>query len=734
MYMSIVFPEYRQFDLMDCGSACLKMISQYYGKNYSLQRLRERCFISRQGVSMLGISDAAESIGFRTRGVKLTLQELTDNKPYPCIIHWNQKHFVVCYGSSKHGRFFKISDPARGKYEIDRTGFEKCWLSMQENGKSKGNVLLLEPTSTFYEQKEDRTQSSCNMVFYLRYLKPYRSQIFQLFLGMLCSIIFSLILPFLTQAVVDQGIENSNLEFVTLVLVAQLILMATRMSVSLIQNWIMLNMNTRISIALISDFLVKLMRLPLRIFDTKNIGDILQRIDDHSRIQSFMTSTALTLIFSLISFFIFIVIMANYNLLILTVFLIGNILYVLWILLFMRYRRRLDNARFAQASANQSSMVEIITGMQEIKLNNIERQQRWKWEAIQVNLFKISIKSMTVGQLQQIGSLIFSQSTSIIISFLSAKFVIQGTMTLGMMMAISYIIGQLSGPVGQFIELMQSFQDASISLERLNEINQRKDETIDSDLIINNIPNDHTLRIDNVSFSYDGSERNYVLEHLNLTIPPNKVTAIVGSSGSGKTTIIKLLMGFYKPQKGTIKVGSVLLDTLNPNLWRQNIGAVLQDGFIFSDTIAKNIAMTDNIDKDLLWQVVDKAQIREYIEGLPLGYNTKIGMEGSGLSQGQKQRLLIARAIYKNPDFVFFDEATNALDANNERNIMEALETFYNGKTVIVAAHRLSTIRNADHIVVLDHGKIVEEGNHNELIAQKGIYYGLIKDQLELGL
>lgn len=497
---------------------------------------------------------------------------------------------------------------------------------------------------------------------------------------------------------------------------------------------IMLNMNTRISIALISDFLVKLMRLPLHIFDTKNIGDILQRIDDHSRIQSFMTSTVLTSIFSLISFFIFIVIMANYNLLIFTVFLIGNILYILWILLFMRYRRRLDNARFAQASANQSSMVEMITGMQEIKLNNIERQQRWKWEAIQVGLFKISIKNMTVGQLQQIGSLIFSQSTSIIISFLSAKFVIQGTMTLGMMMAISYIIGQLSGPVGQFIELMQSFQDASISLERLNEINQRKDETIDSDLMINNIPNDHTLCIDNVSFSYDGSERNYVLEHLNLTIPPNKVTAIVGSSGSGKTTIIKLLMGFYKPQKGTIKVGGVLLENLNPNLWRQNIGAVLQDGFIFSDTIAKNIAMTDNIDKDLLWHAADKAQIREYIEGLPSGYNTKIGMEGSGLSQGQKQRLLIARAIYKNPDFVFFDEATNALDANNERKIMEALENFYNGKTVIVAAHRLSTICNADNIIVLDHGKIVEEGNHNELITRKGIYYDLVKNQLELGL
>jgi putative hemolysin secretion transport system ATP-binding protein len=732
--MSIVFPEYRQFDSTDCGPACLKMISQYYGKNYSLQSLRERCFISRQGVSMLGISDAAESIGFRTRGVKLSLQELIDNKPYPCIIHWNQNHFVVCYGSSKHGRLFKISDPARGKYEIDRTGFEKCWLSMQENGKSKGNALLLEPTPTFYEQKEDRTQSSSNLAFYLRYLKPYRSQIVQLFLGMLCSIIFALVLPFLTQAVVDQGIENSNLEFVTLVLVAQLILMITRMSVSLIQNWIMLNMNTRISIALISDFLAKLMRLPLRIFDTKNIGDILQRIDDHSRIQSFMTGTALTSIFSLVSFFIFIVIMANYNLLILTVFLIGNILYVLWILLFMRYRRRLDNARFAQASANQSSMVEIITGMQEIKLNNIERQQRWKWEAIQVGLFKISIKSMTIGQLQQMGSLIFSQSTSIIISFLSAKFVIQGTMTLGMMMAISYIIGQLSGPVGQFIELMQSFQDASISLERLNEINQRKDETIDSNLIINEIPNEHTLRIENVSFSYDGSERNYVLEHLSLTIPSNKVTAIVGSSGSGKTTIIKLLMGFYKPQKGIIKVGSVLLDTLNPHLWRQNIGAVLQDGFLLSDTIAKNIAMTDNIDKDSLWQAADKAQIREYIERLPLGYNTKIGMEGSGLSQGQKQRLLIARAIYKNPDFVFFDEATNALDANNERNIMEALENFYNGKTVIVAAHRLSTIRNADHIIVLDHGKIVEEGNHNELIAQKGIYYGLIKNQLELGL
>jgi ATP-binding cassette subfamily B protein len=732
--MSIIFPECRQFDSMDCGPACLRMISLYYGKSYSLQTLREKCFISRQGVSMLGISEAAESIGFRTRGVKLTSQELLKNKPYPCILHWNQNHFVVCYGVSKHGKSFKIADPARGKYDINRIGFEKCWLSIQENGEAKGNVLLLEPTPTFYEEKEESEHSMTNLSFYLRYLKPYRSQLVHLLLGMFCTTFFALFLPFLTQAMVDQGIGNSDLDFVTLVLVAQLIFMTTQMCVSLIQNWIMLNMNTRISITLISDFLAKLMRLPLRIFDTKNIGDILQRIDDHGRIQSFMTGTALTSIFSLASFSIFLIIMASYNMTLLTVFLVGNTLYVLWILLFMRYRRRLDNARFTQASANQSSIVEMITGMQEIKLNNIERKQRWKWESIQVGLYKISIKSMTLGQLQQIGTLIFSNSTSIIISYLSAKFVIQGTMTLGMMMAVSYIIGQLSGPVGQFINLVQSFQDASISLERLNEINQRKDETQDGKNCVNTIPEDHTLHIENVSFSYNGSERDNVLERLNLTIPSNKVTAIVGASGSGKTTIIKLLMGFYKPQKGVIKVGNIPLDFLNPHTWRQDVGAVLQDGFIFSDSIAKNIAMTDLIDKNTLWMAADKANIREYIEGLPIGYNTRIGMEGSGLSQGQKQRVLIARAIYKNPDFVFFDEATNALDANNERKIMDSLEEFYSGKTVIMAAHRLSTVRNADKIVVLDHGKVIEEGKHDELIKQRGKYYTLVRNQLELGL
>jgi ATP-binding cassette subfamily B protein len=719
---------------MDCGPTCLRIIAKHHGRTYTLQTLRERSFITRQGVSMLGISDAAESIGMRTQGVRITTEQLVEDVPLPCILHWNGNHFVVLYKVSKKGNTFYISDPAKGKYPMDRKAFEQCWLSTKDQVKEAGFALLLSPTPDFHERIDDEQAQKRNLGYYLRYLFPYKSQIVQLVIGMLLGSVFALILPFLTQATVDQGIGNNNLDFITLILVSQLVLSITQTGVGFIQSWVSLHMNTRISITLISDFLAKLMRLPIRFFDAKNIGDILQRIGDHGRIQSFMTGTTLTTLFSFFNFFIFAGILAYYNLTILVVFIVGNALYVGWILSFLRYRRKLDNARFAQSSANQSNMVQLITGMQEIKLNNCEKQQRWKWESIQVKLFKISIQGTALGQIQQTGSIFFSQTTSLFISFLSAKAVVEGDITLGMMMSISYIIGQLSGPIGQVIGFSQSLQDAKISLERLNEINNKEEEVTDVNAKISSLPDEGDLVLENVSFSYDGAERDYVLEDLSLTIPKGKVTAIVGASGSGKTTVVKLLLGFYPPIKGKVSVGGYSLTDIHPQLWRQHTGAVMQEGFLFSDTIARNIAIGDEtVDSRKLKYAVETANIRDFIEKLPQKYNSKIGMEGSGVSQGQKQRLLIARAIYKNPEYLFFDEATNALDANNERIILDNLRRFYEGKTVVVVAHRLSTVQTADHIVVMEAGRVIEVGTHKELTAKRGAYYTLVKNQLELG-
>lgn len=735
--MRKTFPHYSQLDAMDCGPSCLRMIAQYYGRKYSLQTLRERCYITRMGVSMLGISDAAESIGFRTLGVKTDFEQLSRETPLPCILHWNQNHFVVCYGIKKtqKGEYkIKISDPARDKIVISEDDFLKHWLSTKVDGKNIGTALLLTPSPEFYQYEDDYQQGKKNLYYYVKYLIPYKSQIAQLIIGMLLGSLFQLIFPFLTQAMVDQGIGNANLSFVTLTLIAQLILSVTQLGVNFIRSWITLHVNTRINITLISDFLSKLMKLPIRYFDTKNIGDIMQRIGDHGRIESFLTGSTLSTLFSFANFFIFAFILAYYNLPILGVFIVGNSLYIAWIMLFLRYRRILDSNRFAQAAAEQGNLYHMITGMQDIKLNNCERQQRWKWERIQVKLFRISMKGVALGQYQQVGSLFFNQITSLLISFLAAKAVIDGDITLGMMMSISYIIGQLSAPIGEVIGFTQSLQDAKISLERLNEVHNKEDEEFNITEKINQLPDNKSIKLENVCFTYDGADRDYVLDNVTLEIPQNKVTAIVGASGSGKTTIIKLLLGFYSPLKGNIKIQDVSLDDINPHLWRARLGAVLQDSFIFSDTIANNIAIgEESIDKKRLLQAVEIANIREFIESLPLKYNTKIGMEGNGISQGQKQRLLIARAVYKNPEYLFFDEATNALDANNEKGIMEHLQAFYKGKTVVIVAHRLSTVRNADKIVVLDKGRIAEEGTHKELTERRGLYYQLVKNQLELG-
>jgi ATP-binding cassette subfamily B protein len=731
------FPSYLQLDAMDCGPTCLRIIAKYYGRSLSIQYLREKSFITREGVSMLGISDAAESIGFRTNGVKITFAQLVEEKPFPCILHWNQNHFVVCYDIKKkrNGDYkIKISDPAGEKYVMDKSEFLKCWISSRSGGEDMGTALLLDPTPDFYTQ-DDGLESSKNISYFFRYLRPYRSQIIQLIIGLLVGSVLSLILPFLTQAVVDQGIGNQNLSFITLILVAQLVLFVTQLAVEFIRNWITLHVNSRISISLISDFLSKLMKLPLRFFDTKNVGDIMQRIGDNDRIKSFLTGSTLTTLFSFVNFIIFAFILAYYNLAILGVFILGNTVYITWILLFLSYRRKLDMARFSQASAEQSNLVQIITGMQEIKLNNCEKQQRWKWERIQVKLFKISIKGLALGQYQQMGSAFFSQTTSLFISFLAARSVIEGNMTLGMMMSVSYIIGQLSGPIGQVIGFIQAAQDAKISLERLNEIHNKEDEEQTIESKINELPTEKSLHVENLYFSYDGADRDYVLNGISLTIPENKITAVVGASGSGKTTLIKLLLTFYQPNKGKIKVKDIPIEEINPHLWRYKSGAVMQDGFIFSDTIANNIAVgVDIVDKKKLYHAVEVANIKEFVESLPLKYNTKIGMEGNGISQGQRQRLLIARAVYKNPDYLFFDEATNALDANNEKIILDNLNKFYKGKTVVIVAHRLSTVQSADNIVVMDKGQIIEEGTHKELTDKKGVYYTLVKNQLELGM
>jgi len=732
------FPHYRQLDAMDCGPTCLRMVARYYGRSLPVQYLREKSFITRSGVSMLGISAAAESIGFRTNGVKVTFKQLATEKPFPCILHWNQNHFVVCYSikQKRNGECqIKISDPAGEKYTLDKTIFLKNWLSSQIGGEDIGTALLLEPTPDFYTQDDDFNSSGKSLNYFIRYLKPYRSQIIQLAIGLLVGSILSLIFPFLTQAVVDQGINNNNLDFVSLVLIAQLVLFVTQLSVEFIRNWITLHVSSRISISLISDFLSKLMKLPLHFFDTKNVGDIMQRIGDNDRIKSFLTGSTLTTLFSFVNFIIFAIILSYYDLTIFGVFILGNTLYITWILLFLRYRRKLDMARFSQASAEQSNLVQMITGMQEIKLNNCERQQRWKWERIQVKLFKISMQRLALGQYQQMGSAFFSQATSLFISFIAARAVIEGDMTLGMMMSVSYIIGQLSGPIGQVISFTQSAQDAKISLERLNEIHNQEDEEQNIDARINELPIDKTIHVENVFFSYDGADRDYVLNGINLVIPENKITAIVGASGSGKTTLIKLLLAFYLPIRGKIKIQDIPVEDMNPHLWRQKSAAVMQDGFIFSDTIVNNIAIGgDIIDKHRLLHAVETANVKEFIESLPLKYNTKIGMEGGGISQGQRQRLLIARAVYKDPDFLFLDEATNALDANNERVILDNLNRFYKGKTVVIVAHRLSTVQQADHIVVMDKGQIIEKGTHKELAAQKGAYYTLVKNQLELGI
>jgi ATP-binding cassette subfamily B protein len=713
------------------------MVAKFHGNNYSLNELRSKSFIAREGVSLLGISEAAEAIGFRTMGVKIPFDKLTADAPMPCIIHWNQSHFAVLYRIKKNK--IEVADPASGLITYTKREFLKSWISTSANGSELGIALLLEPTPVFFDQEAETDKNQQLGFRYLfGYLQTYRRFIFQLLIGLLLGSLIQLIMPFLTQSIVDVGINTRNTPFIYIVLAAQLMLIFSRTMAEFIRRWILLHLSTRINLSVISDFLIKLMQLPMSFFDSKKIGDILQRIEDHSRIERFLSSSSLSILFSFFNLIIFGVVLALYSVPIFLVFFAGSTLYIVYVLFFLKVRKELDYKRFNELSQNRSSLIQLVNGMQEIKLNNCERSKRWEWERIQAKLFKVTIRSTRVEQWQEGGSRLINELKNIFITFMAATAVISGSMTLGMMLAVQYIIGQLNVPINEFVNFIRELQDARISLDRIGEIRQLENEEKPLKALIEASPRSSGegkgVRLQNLTFQYEGPHSPKALDAVDLTIEEGKVTAIVGASGSGKTTLLKLLLKYYSPTEGKIYLGNADLVNVSARDWRTQCGTVMQDGFIFSDTIAKNISVSDDEPNAAkLLHAVHVANIKEFIEVLPLGYNTKIGSDGTGISAGQRQRILIARAVYRNPRYLFFDEATSALDANNEKVIMDNLNQFFKGRTVVVIAHRLSTVKNADKIIVMENGKIMEEGTHNQLANLKGKYYELVKNQLELG-
>ncbi len=767
------FHFYNQLDKMDCGPACLRMVAKYYGRYFSAQYLRERTEVGKGGVSLLGMAKAAESIGFHTLGIKVDINHLIDDVPLPCILHWNKNHYVVLFRIESRGfsvkqkllRYFNlinkvntskqlnseflleseirintkyrfhIADPALGKVSYSLTEFKQLWGIEKDR---EGIVLIIEPNSRLYEEDEERIEG-VHFTQFFNYVWKFKKLLVQLALGMGIGSIIQLLFPFLTQSVVDIGINTQNLPFIYLVLIAQLALTLGQSATGFLRSWILLHISVRLNLTILSDFLSKLMKLPVSFFDSKQFGDIMQRIGDHQRIESFLTGQVLTLVFSLFNLVLFALVLAWYNLPIFIVIISGSIIYALWIVLFLGKRRKLDFKRFNIAASNHNKLLQLIHGMQDIKLGGAELSKRWEWERIQGQLFKWNIRELSLSQIQEAGALLINEGKNVIITFLSAKAVLDGQLSLGGMLSVQYIIGQFNSPIQQFIGLIRSWQDAKLSMERLNEVHNLPNEDNYDNLTRLDWPIDHNILIENLSFAYPGIENDNILNNVNIVIPSGKTTAIVGTSGSGKTTLLKLLLRFYDIKNGSISlsriqngnVSNIPINSISHSKWREQCGVVMQEGYIFSDSIARNISVSDEIvDHKKLFHAAKVANIHSFIDSLPLGYNTKIGAEGMGISQGQKQRILIARAVYKNPKILIFDEATNSLDSSNESQILQNLGNFLQGRTVIVVAHRLSTIKNADQIIVLENGRVIEQGTHESLLDLKGKYYQLVINQL----
>lgn len=734
--MAKKYPFYKQLDTHDCGPTCLRMISKYHGRSFEAAHLREISNLAGDGTTMGGLADAAEKIGFGTLALNVTYADLSSQIPLPCIAHWRQRHYVVVYEATPEK--VVVGDPAYQLITYTKQDFLKGWIpNKATQEEAEGVLLLFETIPLFFEQETKSLSPKKSFWGFLgKYFRPYRAYGFQVFLGLTVVTGLQLIFPFLTQQVVDTGINTRNLNFVYLILLAQMVLFISQSSVNVIRSWILMHVTSRINLRMLSDFLMKLMNLPIAFFDSKSTGDIMQRIQDHSRVQGFLSATTLDVLFSTVTFLIFGGILFYFNAQLFWVFLLGASLYVAWIFLFLKRRAEIDYRYFDQASGNQSSTIQLINGMQEIKLNGSEKRRRWEWEAIQTRLFRLNIKSLALSQTQNEGGRFINEVKNMFISFIAAKAVIDGQISLGGMLSVQYIVGQMNVPLNNFIAFVRSYQDAKISIERLSEIHNKPNEELLDAQLVNELPAHKTIQVQNLDFRYGSSSSELVLKNISLTIPEGKVTAIVGASGSGKTTLLKLLLKFYEPTNGQISIGKMNLKNLSYNFWRGQCGVVMQDGYVFADSIARNISESDPnglVNRSKLQEAVEIANIESFVEELPHGFNTRIGASGMGISGGQRQRIFIARAVYKNPEFLFFDEATSALDANNEAVIMKNLEGFFKNRTVVVVAHRLSTVKNADQIIVLNQGEIVESGTHTELVSQRRYYYSLVKNQLELG-
>lgn len=724
------FPFFKQLDYRDCGPTCLRMVAKFYGKDLSREYLRERAGITRIGVTLGGIADAAENIEMRTLGMRVSLDKLVKEIPLPCIVPWEQNHFIVIYKATKTKIY--VADPAKKLIQYTHTEFTKKWTGLNDN---TGFVLVLEPSTKFYNLKSEKRNNE-GLFFLFPYLTPYKKIIYQLFIGLVLGTVIQFTLPFLIQSIVDVGVFNQNINFIYLILTAQLVLFVTQTSLQIFREWLVLHVTSRLNIKMVSDFLYKILNLPVSFFETRSTGEHLQRVSDHRRIQNFVSTSSFNMVYSLILFIVFNFILGFYNFSIFVVFILGALAYVFWALFFLKRREIIDYKRFDEMAQSQSALVQIIDGVHEIKVNNSQRKNRWKWEQIQAKLFKTSISSLSLVQYQTIGSGFINELKNILITFLSATAVIKGEITLGMMLSIQYIVGQLNVPLNDFIRFVQVWQDAKLSIERLLQIHNKEDEDNPNDKKGKKLPENKDIVISNLSFRYGGNTTPFILKNINCTFKEGKITAIVGASGSGKTTLLRLLLKFLDPTKGSIKIGGSNLSNIDNNFWRMNCGAVLQETFIFDDSILGNISESEQSEKINIEKFKKAAYIsnvNEFVEKLPNKFNTLIGASGLSLSGGQVQRIMIARAVYKNPDFVFFDEATSALDANNEKVIMRNLNSFMKDRTSVVIAHRLSTVKNADNIIVLEEGKIVEQGNHEELTRKKGKYYELVKNQLELG-